>query len=188
MSATNKETKLEAGASKESAPSKRGGYRGNRYKPAMITVMREQKFSGKCDSLSGFVYDCSDGKQSDRFNIVTKEIAEYVGRDYPYGGDIRWTLHNLELFKEEEPNELTVASSVLTKRMWKKRVDKYINRENKLKENCQMAYSLVIGQCTAYMRAKLEAVEGYRDMESRSDLIGLIKTIKGLRFQFEGQK
>jgi TolA-binding protein len=154
----------------------------------MITVVREQKFSGKCDSLSGFVYDCSDGKQSDRFNIVTKEIAEYVGREYPYGSDIRWTIQNLKLFKEEDPNELAAASSVLKKRMWEKRVDEYIKRENKLKENCQMAYSLVIGQCMAYMRTKIEAVVEYRDMESRSDLIGLIKTIKGLSFQLEGQQ
>jgi hypothetical protein len=151
---------VETSVSKEAAPVKRGGYRGNRYKPAAITVTRELKFNGKCDSLIGFVYDCSDGKQSDRLNIVTKEIAEYVGRDYPYGGDIRWTIQNLELFKEEEPSELAASSSVLKKRMWKKRVDKFIKRENKLKDNCQMAYSLVIGQCTAYMRAKLEAVVG----------------------------
>jgi hypothetical protein len=188
MSATNKETKVETSASKETLPVKRGGYRGNRYKPATITVMREQNFSGKCDSLSGFVYDCSDGKHSDRFNIATKEIAEYIGREYPYGGNIRWIIQNLELFKEEEPSEMAASSSVLKKRMWEKRVDKFIKRENKLKENCQMAYSLVIGQCTANMRAKLEAVVGYRDMESRSDLIGLIKTIKGLSFQFEGQQ
>jgi hypothetical protein len=114
--------------------------------------------------------------------------VEYVGREYPYGGDIRWTIQNLKLFKEEEPSELAASSSVLKKRMWEKRVDELIKRENKLKENCQMAYSLVIGQCTAYMRAKLEAVVGYRGMESRSDLIGLIKTIKGLSFQFEGQQ
>jgi hypothetical protein len=118
MSATNKETKVETSASKETAPVKRGRYRGNRYKPATITVTREQKFSGECDSLSGFVYDCSDGKQSDRFNIVTKEIAEYVGGEYPYGGDIRWTIQNLELFKEEEPSELAASSSVLKKCMW----------------------------------------------------------------------
>jgi hypothetical protein len=101
MSATNKETKVETSASKEAAPVTCGGYRGNRYKPAAITVTRKLKFSGKCDSLIGVVYNCSDGKQSDRFNIVTKEIAEYVGREYPYGGDILWTIQNLELFKEE---------------------------------------------------------------------------------------
>jgi hypothetical protein len=37
------------------------------------------------------------------------------------------------------------------------------------------------------MRAKLEAVAGYNYMEDRSDLVGLINTIKSLIFQFEGQ-
>jgi hypothetical protein len=64
----------------------------------------------------------------------------------------------------------------------------FVKREDKLKENCQSAYSLVIGQCTEYMRAKLAATAGYQDMETKSDLIKLIKTIKGLSFQFEGQQ
>jgi hypothetical protein len=154
----------------------------------MTTVVREQKFSGKCDSLSGLVYNCSDGKQSDRFNIVTKEIAEYIGREYPFGGDIRWKIQNLKLFKESEPSELAAASSILKKHLWEKCVDEYIKRENKLEENFQTAYSLVIGQCTDYMRAKFEAVVGYSDMENRSDLIALIKTIKGISFHLEGQQ
>jgi hypothetical protein len=87
---TKKETKVEVAANKgsEAPPVKKGGYRGNRYKTTVATMAREPKFAGKCDGLSGFVYDCSDGKQSDRFNIVTKEIAEYVGREYRFGGYI----------------------------------------------------------------------------------------------------
>jgi hypothetical protein len=38
------------------------------------------------------------------------------------------------------------------------------------------------------MPAKLEAVIGYSSMENSFDLIGLIKTIKGLSLQFEGRK
>jgi hypothetical protein len=64
-------------------------------------------------------------------------------------------------------------------------VDEFIKREKKLKENYQAAYSLVLGQCTEYMRAKLEAVAGYNNMDSSSDLIELIKMIKGLSYQFE---
>jgi hypothetical protein len=107
MPTTKKENKIETGAGKDTkaaAPVKRDrlGYWGNRYRPAAVREPKpEQKFQGKCDSLKGFVYDCSDGKQSDRFNLVTKEIAEYVGREYQYGGDIRWTIENLEKFKEE---------------------------------------------------------------------------------------
>jgi hypothetical protein len=134
------------------------------------------------------VYDCSDGKQSDWFNLVTKDIAEYVGREYQYGGDIRWTIKNLEKFKEEEPKELDTTATGVQKRMWERRVDEYIKRENKIKENCRTAYSLVTGQCAEYTRAKLEAAPGFKGPKSKFDLIGLIKTVKGLSFQFEGQQ
>jgi hypothetical protein len=125
MSTAKKEVKLDGGAAKsnEAAPVKRGGYRGNRYKPSAATVVaREPKFEGKYDGISGFVYDCSDGKQSDRFNIVTKEIAEYVGREYAYGGDIRWTIQNLKHYVEEEPEELGETKSIVKKCMFEKRV------------------------------------------------------------------
>jgi hypothetical protein len=72
--------------------------------------------------------------------------------------------------------------------MWERRVDEFVKREDKLKENCQSAYSLVIDQCMEYMRAKLAATAGYQDKETKSDMIELIKTIKGLSFQFEGQQ
>jgi hypothetical protein len=68
--------------------------------------------------------------------------------------------------------------------MWERRVDEYIKDENKLKENCQKRYSLATGQCTEYMRDKLEAVTGYKELKDKFDVIGLIKTIKGLTFQF----
>jgi hypothetical protein len=168
---------------------KRLGYRGNRYRPATVRETKPtQKFQGKYDHLKGFVYDCSDGKQSDRFNLFTKEISEYVGREYQYDGDIRWTIDNLERFKEEEPKELYTTATGIQKRMWERRVDEYIKRENKLRENCRTAYSLVTGQCTEHMRAKLEAAPGFNELKSKFYLIGLIKTIKGLSFQFEGQQ
>jgi hypothetical protein len=72
--------------------------------------------------------------------------------------------------------------------MWERRVNEYIKRENKLEENCRTAYSLVTGQCTEYMRAKLEAAPGFKGLKSKFNLIGLIKTIKGLSFKFEGQQ
>jgi hypothetical protein len=38
------------------------------------------------------------------------------------------------------------------------------------------------------MRAKLKAAPGFNELKSKFDLIGLVKTIKGLSFQFEGQQ
>jgi len=53
------------------------------------------KFKGREEALKGHIYDCSNIKQADVFIKTTKEIAEYVGRTYKYGGDIKLTLENL---------------------------------------------------------------------------------------------
>jgi hypothetical protein len=93
MSASQREVKVNGGADKGGdATPRTWGYRGN-YKPTMILI-KEPKFEGKCDSVKGFTYDFLDGKQSDRYNLVSKEIAEYVGRGYTYGSDVRWIIHN----------------------------------------------------------------------------------------------
>jgi hypothetical protein len=50
-----------------------------------------------------------------------------------------------------------------------------------------MVYSLAMEQCMEYIHAKLELVAGYDDMKGSFDLISLIKAMKGLVYQFEGQ-
>jgi hypothetical protein len=45
-----------------------------------------------------------------------------------------------------------------------------------------------LGQCSEYMRAKLEGLDSYEKMKDGFDMIALIKAIKGLTYQFDGQK
>ena len=47
------------------------------------------KAEGHCEALKQHIYDCSNGRQVDTYSKTTKEIADYVGREYKYGGDIR---------------------------------------------------------------------------------------------------
>ena len=47
----------------------------------------------------------SDARQSDIFMKTTKEIGEFVGRTYKYGGDIRLVVENLELPVMAEPSD-----------------------------------------------------------------------------------
>jgi hypothetical protein len=72
MSTTSKETKVKAGASKEAAPSKHGTYRGNQYKPATTTVVREQKFSGKSAGQSKTL-SCSKRKNQANWWMLRPE-------------------------------------------------------------------------------------------------------------------
>ena len=55
--------------------------------------------------MRGNIFDCSDIKQADVFINTVREIAEFVGRTYKYGGDIKVTLENLKDVEMEEPDE-----------------------------------------------------------------------------------
>jgi hypothetical protein len=50
-----------------------------------------------------------------------------------------------------------------------------------------MAFSPVMGQCTVFMRAKLDALKDWKGSKDSFDLIKLIKAIEGFTYHFEKQ-
>jgi hypothetical protein len=178
------EVKVEKESSGRTAPK-----RFNRYQSRGASVgTAECKFEGRCEDLKGFVFDFTDGKNADIYNLSMKEIAEYGGRTYTYGGDLKFTVESEEKFTLPKPTKVEVDQLDAThKQIWEKRIDEYVKLDMKLNENCQNLYSLIWGQCTEYMRAKLEAVVGYDKMRTSLNVIRLIKSIKGLTYKFEGQ-
>ena len=51
---------------------------------------KETKFKGKCESIEEHVYDVGMPRSSqDLFTSTTKEIAEYVAREYHNAGEYR---------------------------------------------------------------------------------------------------
>jgi hypothetical protein len=109
MATSKREVKMDEGARESNAntPGKQG-FRG-KFKPAAV---QEPKFQGNCDSHQGFVCNCSDGRQSDRYILVMKDVVEYVGRDYAYGGDIRWTIENEAKFANLEDKPIGVNKRI----------------------------------------------------------------------------
>ena len=57
------------------------------------------KFKGNTPELDGFVFDCSDNKQSDRYVTAMKRILEHIGTNYHNGGDIRSTIEQVRRSK-----------------------------------------------------------------------------------------
>ena len=142
-------------------------YVGSRQQPRVETQVapRQPKFEGRCEALKGHVFDCSDARQSDMYTKTVKEIAEYVGRTYP-------------------PADATRTQV----RIWEKKVDEYVKRDNYLKENIKTLYSLVWGQCTDIMRQRIEALDIFMGMAAEGDGLALIKAIKNVAFNFQSQK
>jgi hypothetical protein len=66
-----------------------------------------------------------------------------------------------------------------------KRIAEYVKRDLKSNENCKKLYSLISGQCTDFMQAKLELLNEYKSIRQGFDAITLIKAIKSLTYQFK---
>jgi hypothetical protein len=79
-------------------------YRGSAT--AATTANTEPGFQGRCDDLRGHVLDCAVGKQAYRYTMTMKEIAEYIGSNFTYGADIRWSLEQEEEFVVPKPISL----------------------------------------------------------------------------------
>jgi hypothetical protein len=117
-----------------------------------------------------------------------KEIAQYVDHAYTYGGGVKWTIENEQKFTVPVPPDVeTDKLNVTVKRIWEKRVDKYVKRNVKLDVNCEKLYFLIMPQCAEYTKAKPEGIKDYKAMNNDFDVITLIKAIKGLTYQFEVQ-
>ena len=166
----------------------RPSHQGNRRNAFKKAIVRQPKLEGKCEELKGFVFDCSDSKQADVFAKTTKEIAGYVGRTFRYGDDIRQSIENMTMPVLNMPSDPPTTASRTVTRIWEKEVDEYVKRKMYLQENLKTLYSLVLGQCTDVVLAKLEASDTYNEMSEEADSMKLLKEIRALVYNFQSQK
>jgi hypothetical protein len=84
-------------------PAGGGGNQGQRHRQGARCGQQQQdqapraaKFEGRCDDLTGHVYDYASPRQAaDQFTKTTCKICKYVGRMYKYGADTKAVLETL---------------------------------------------------------------------------------------------
>ena len=78
-----------------------------------------QKFKGNYSDQEGYIFDCSDSRQSEKYITAIKRITEYVGAEFKYGGDIRSSIENSKHFDIPMPtapgkNDTSLLKTILT--------------------------------------------------------------------------
>jgi hypothetical protein len=146
------------------------------------------KFEGEVEALKGFYYDCSDSKQSDMFIKTTKKIAGHVGRTYKMGGDVRIAVETQEIPTFAMPPNPPDDASRSELRIWEKRLDAILKREDQLEHNIRQVYALVWGQCTEILQQRIEAEDGFASMSDENNGLLLLKTIKNITYRYQSQK
>ena len=101
------------------------------------------KFKGNSIAPEGYIFDCSDSKQANKFVTAIKRILEHVGTEYKYGGNIRSSIENSTCFAIPLPVVPDDTVNALTRSIATKKIDHYVRRDGILDENLQKAYSLI---------------------------------------------
>jgi hypothetical protein len=60
------------------------------------------------------------------YNVAMKEMAECIGREYTYGGDIRWGVERELMFTVYMPGEPATDANATANHIWERRIDEYI--------------------------------------------------------------
>jgi hypothetical protein len=160
-------------------------YRGSSSNHQPTTAKADPKFQGRNEDLKGHVFDCADDKQADQYAVTMKDIAEYIGSNYAYGADIHWSLEHEAVFVLPKPTKPADDADAIDVRIFEKQVDEYVKRKAKHTDNSRKLFSLILGQCTEYLRAKLKALTEYLGMKEDFNVFHLIKAIKGITYKFE---
>ena len=85
---------------------------------------------------------------------------------------------------EKKEDEL----SFIEKDVLKREVNNYVNRLAKYKDNKNRIYSLILGQCTTGMVAKLKLLKNWEDIKDSKDPVWLLKAIKSIAGGFQDNR
>jgi hypothetical protein len=58
------------------------------------TIPSFSKFKGNCVKLEGYVFDCADYRQADKYVTNMKRIDKHIGAEYKQGGNMHSTVEN----------------------------------------------------------------------------------------------
>jgi hypothetical protein len=130
----------------------------------------------------GEIYHCSAYNQVDGCTKTTEEVAECVGQIC--SSDARTAAETLILPTFDHPSDPVTGASETEKSRWTKRVDTMVCREDRFDEDLKKVCSLIWGQCTKLLRAKLQAKDGCNQMKVEYDTVELLKSIKDCVFKF----
>ena len=132
--------------------------------------------------------DCSNVLDSDTFQTTNEEIADYVGQSFKYGGEMRRAVETFTTPVLQQPTKPPVEATKTEILIWEIECEAYLEGKTIMIKNIEALCMLVWGQCTYGLRLKLEDLEEFMDITSKSDGIALLKAIKNAAYNYQSHR
>ena len=83
----------------------------------------------------------------------------------------------------EKPEVLDSMADDVEKDIYREDVEAYTKVKHVLTKSSKKLYSLVLGQCTESLRAKMKEREEWKEIDKKSNSVELLRMIKGIPFK-----
>lgn len=144
-------------------------------------------FKGAITELNGHVYEVhNEASKANQYQRTTKAIAAYATRIMKQGKDIRSLIDNLEDVDFEALKPVSKNSDdAVEKLILQQEVNSFVKRRDLYEANKDALYSIIWGQCSEALQAKLEGTDNFPNYDPIRCPIGLLKDIKQVSLKFE---
>ena len=106
-------------------------------------------------------------------------MTAYLSTKLEGGGDVKTSIRKGKAFEPAWP-DLVGPNPAATKAMLQAEYGTRANRLENIRINLSMAYGLVLGKCTDYLRLRIKGQDKWEATSNERDLIGILKSIKFL--------
>ena len=158
------------------------------------TKYKSQTFLGKTPELKGFYFDAMNTSQAEGFNKTKIEILGYLGRRSITGPRVKRTLEvgtlqagslPIKPKKGSGPNADDILEVELD--LYKEEIRSYNKTRTTIRQELELAFGIIIGQCTPLMIQRLEGNPDFLQMQANLNPIDLLAAIRNVNFKFEDQ-
>ena len=173
------------------SPKERQYRRGKGKKSRRPPAPRTHKYTGDEEVLKGHVFDIGYN-QSDQYTTTIREISQHVAKTYKNGSDVKKSIDTMEHLTLDMPTDPVypdpIDPSPVIKHLWNRSVDAYARRVELLEQNMKTLFSLVWGQCSMPLKAKIESDVDFTEVEEDMDSIALLVIIRSINFAMNAEK
>jgi hypothetical protein len=146
------------------------------------------KFIGEIKELNGNVYELhNETSKANQFQKTTKAIAAYANRTMKSGNDMMNLLDNMADidFTALKPKALGPDGDDVDKMILQQEVNDYVKRRKLYYENRDKLYTIVWGQCSESLQAKLKGTKAFAKYNPIKCPLSLLADIKQISLKFE---
>jgi hypothetical protein len=168
--------------------------RGHTGQPATgsTTAARKFTFKGDTEELNGNVFECYEEQNDRRQYAKSLQALEAYSRKSMDGAADLSSLFEDTPTKPTlvEPENLSVTDSAseVKKLIFKEKVRRFVQRIDLMDSNVATLYSVIWGQCSDDMKARVKTHDEYKRATKENDCVWLLGQIKAVTLQFDSKK